>query len=113
MRERGEVMIGNDEVINHSDTTTDEVIGERKEVMLTTTDNPFDYFTQFKQWYMFDMEKGYNTCGYLARVIDSRNLLKDDMTQREEDAAIEQAIDEIFIHNPLNIYKKIERTVAY
>ena len=36
--------------------------------MLTTFDNPFDPFEQFTSWFLFDVEKGYNTCGRLARI---------------------------------------------
>ena len=38
------------------------------EYMLTTIDNPYSPFTQFDEWLEFDTLKGYNTCGYLARV---------------------------------------------
>ena len=36
---------------------------------LTTFDNPFNPFDDFTQWLLFDNEKGYNTCGYLARLL--------------------------------------------
>ena len=39
-----------------------------KEYMITTFDNPYDPFTQFNHWFLFDTEKGYNTCAYLDRV---------------------------------------------
>ena len=39
---------------------------EVKEFMLSTSDNPYNPFTQFKEWYSFDISKGYNTCSYLA-----------------------------------------------
>ena len=75
------------------------------EFMLTTFDNPFDPFEQFSSWLLFDKEKGYNSCEYLARIAQ----LSDDMTQKEIDEEIERAIDEIIKYNPLNIYKKVRR----
>ena len=72
---------------------------------LTTIDNPFDPFEQFDSWFLFDVEKGYNTCSYLARIVQT----SDDMTQKEEDEEVERAIDEIIVTNPLNIYKKVRR----
>lgn len=75
------------------------------ECMLTTFDNPYDYFEQFTSWYLFDKEKGYNTCEYLARIAK----ISEDMTQKEIDEEIERAIDEIITINPLDIYKKVRR----
>ena len=76
-----------------------------KECMLTTIDNPFDPFEQFTSWLMFDIEKGYNSCSYLARIVN----LSDDMTQKEMDEEIDRAIDEIVTLNPLGIYIKATR----
>ena len=75
------------------------------EVMLTTFDNPFDPFEQFMDWFMYDVEKGYNTCSYLARIVE----LSDDFTEKEESEEIERAIDEIIHYDFLNIYKKVRR----
>ena len=77
-----------------------------KECMLTTIDNPFDPFEQFIDWRMFDIEHGYNTSEYLARVAK----LTDDMTQKEEIEEVERAVDEIMLNNPLPIYKKVYRS---
>ena len=74
---------------------------------LTTFDNPFDPFDDFTSWWLFDNEKGYNTCGYLDRIAH----VSDDMTQKEVNEEIERAIDEIILFNPLNIYKKVKREV--
>lgn len=74
---------------------------------LTTFDNPFDPFDDFTSWFMFDIEKGYNTCGYLDRIAK----VTDDMSKKEVDEEIERAIDEIILYNPLNIYKKVKRQV--
>lgn len=72
---------------------------------LTTFDNPFDPFNDFTSWFMYDIEKGYNTCGYLDRISN----VTDDMSQKEKNKEIERAIDEIIEFNPLNIYKKVKR----
>ncbi len=69
---------------------------------LTTVDNPFNPFTQFKQWFSFDVEKGYNSCAYLGRIAKTSDQLSD----AENDMEIEQAIDEIVKLDFMNIYKK-------
>ena len=73
--------------------------------MLTTFDNPFDPFEQFTDWFMFDVEKGYNTCSYLARIAK----LTDDMSDQEVNDEIERAIDEIIQYDFMNIYKKVTK----
>jgi hypothetical protein len=85
---------------------TNETIIET-DYRLTTFDNPFDPFDDFTSWFMYDVEKGYNTCGYLDRIAH----VTDDMSQKEASKEIERAIDEIIELNPLNIYKKVERKV--
>ncbi len=79
-----------------------------KECMLTTIDNPFNPFDDFTSWFMFDIEHCYNTCSYLARIVD----LQEDFTQNEIDAEVERAIDEIIMLNPLHIYKKVYKDSA-
>lgn len=73
--------------------------------LLTTFDNPFDPFEQFNDWFLFDIEKGYNSCGYLARIAKITN----EMSQREIDQEIERAIDEIIDNDFLNLYKKVTK----
>lgn len=74
-----------------------------RECMLTTFDNPYDYFEQFDSWHLFDKQKGYNSCERLARIAH----LTDDMTQKEENEEIERAIDEIIKYDFANVYKKL------
>ena len=78
-----------------------------KECMLTTIDNPFDPFDQFDSWYRFDMDKGYCSCSYLARIART----SDQFTDQENNQEIERAIDEIIKYDFKNIYKKVTRTV--
>lgn len=73
------------------------------EVFLTTLDNPYDYFTQFDEWYAFDISKGYNTCNYLARIA----LTSTDMSDSDYEKAVEDAVDDIIRLNITGNYKKI------
>ena len=73
--------------------------------MLTTFDNPFDPFEQFTSWFLFDTEKGYNSCSYLARIA----RISDQFTEEENNAEVERAIDEIIKYDFRNIYKKVTK----
>ena len=75
------------------------------QVAITTFDNPFDPFKQFESWFMFDVEKGYNTCSYLARIAK----VTDDMSEQEANAEIERAVDEIIKYDFMNMYKKVKK----
>ena len=77
--------------------------------MLTTIDNPFDPFDDFTSWFLFDIEKGYDSCGKVMRIAK----LSDDLTEKEEDLEIERAIDEIIKYDPLDVYKKVTRKIEY
>ena len=74
-----------------------------KEVWITTNDNPFDFFTQFDDWYQFDESKGYHTCSYVARIAKVSNELSDLDNENE----IARAINEILDINAEGIYKRI------
>lgn len=71
--------------------------------MLTTIDNPYSPFDQFEQWFLYDVEKGYNSCGYLARIANTSEQLSD----KENEEEIERAINEIIKYDFMNIYKKV------
>lgn len=73
-----------------------------REVFITTHDNPYDYFTQFKQWLDYDRLMGYFTLEYLGRIVKLAPDLSDDEEQRE----IESAIDSIIEWNG-SMYKKV------
>ena len=74
-------------------------------VMLTTFDNPYDPFTQFDSWFLFDVERGYNSCSYLARIARTSDQFSEEENEIEE----ERAIDEIIKHDFRNIYKKVTK----
>ena len=75
-------------------------------VAITTVDNPFDPFSDFDQWFLYDVEKGYNTCEYLARIASQQN--SNDLDEDETDD-VEAAIDRIIEIDPFKIYKKIKK----
>ena len=59
--------------------------------MLSTRDNPFNPFTEFDQWYDYDVTAGYNSCAMLARFA----LTSDELTEEENEEIIDEAISEI------------------
>ena len=75
------------------------------EVMLSTSDNPFNPFDDFENWLAFDREKDYKSCELLAR----NAIISDEMSQFEIDDEVERAIDEIIKYDPLDIYIKVTR----
>ena len=75
--------------------------------MITTIDNPFNPYEQFHSWYMFDLEKGYNSCSYLGRIARTSSQL----SEEENSSEIERAIDEIIKYDFRNIYKKIKTPI--
>lgn len=78
--------------------------------MLSTLDNPYNPFEQFDDWFRFDNDKGYNSCGRLARILDKVAPYRDDMSDNEIEEATEIAIDEIIKYDFMNIYKKVTKT---
>ena len=78
-----------------------------KQSMLTTVDNPFDPFEQFTSWFLFDVEKGYNSCGKLARIAN----VSESMSETEFNNEIDLAIDKLIKVDFLDIYKKVTKEV--
>jgi hypothetical protein len=80
-----------------SDTT------EPTEYMLTTVDNPFNPFTHFDEWYVWDTQAGYHTTSFLARLL----ITSDELSLGDQAQAIEMTIDEIVKENITGMYRKV------
>ena len=70
--------------------------------MLTTNDNPFDPFVNFDEWFHYDIDHGYNSCGKMMRIAK----LEPDMTDEEENIEVERAIDEFVKLDFTDTYSK-------
>jgi hypothetical protein len=71
--------------------------------MLTTFDNPYNPFTHFDEWYQWDLAAGYNTSALLARIA----VVSDNLSEADQESAIQLAIDEIVRENVTGMFKKV------
>jgi hypothetical protein len=79
-------------------------LGTHGTYMLSTYDNPFSPFTQFTQWYAYDVGMGYHSASFLARIVAS----SDDLSPASQALALEQAIDEIVSENVSGMWRKVK-----
>lgn len=77
--------------------------------MLTTIDNPFSPFTQFDEWLAFDQRLEYYTLAFLGRVVHTSS----ELSESDQSLAIEDAIDEIAIHNVSGMHIKVAAPEGY
>jgi hypothetical protein len=71
--------------------------------MLTTVDNPFSPFTQWVEWYAYDVASGHHTCALLARIV----VTSDELSYGDQVIATQDAIDEIVRENVSGLHRKI------
>lgn len=78
-----------------------------KEYWLTTKDNPYNPFEQFKEWFRFDLEKGYHSNERLARIA----LVPDSLSKQEKQEEILRAINRIIEIDPEKKFTMVEREI--
>lgn len=66
---------------------------EIKPMLLTTSDNPFNPFTQPVDWEAYDRDHGYHCREYLARVAFVSPDLSDEEYTKEVNAAVISIVD--------------------
>lgn len=71
---------------------------DKKEVLLTTTDNPFDPFEQFEDWINYDIVNGYYTC----QKIDRLSIVSDSLSEGENLESIDDAMNELIKFGAIN-----------
>lgn len=77
------------------------------EIMLTTIDNPYDPFTQWDDWLAWDEQAGYYTNAYLARIART----SDELSETDQEQALELAMDEILKENITGTYIKVSKSL--
>lgn len=92
-----------DEIKNPSNNKSKDAMDD--ELRLTTIDNPFNPFTDFSRWFMFDASNGYNTCGKLDRLTN----ITDDMTEKEIEEQRNKAIDFLLNNDMFKMYKVVTK----
>ena len=70
---------------------------KKKDFWITTDDNPFDPFTQFDDWYDWDLKMGYDICGKIARFAPTS---AENLTDYENNELIDEAI-----HKVMDLYE--------
>lgn len=63
---------------------------KRKNMWITTPDNPFNPFTQFDDWYDWDMKMGYDICGKIAA---EAPLSDENLSDYENQGLLNEAIN--------------------
>ncbi len=81
------------------------------EVRVTTTDNPYDPFTHWDEWLLFDTTMGYYTCQRLASI----TIVSDQLSDEENRASVEDGIGQLVKYGAISKqgdlieYKKVEK----
>ena len=78
-----------------------------KDLMMTTVDHPYNPFEEFYEWLSFDIAKGYNTCGLVARLC----ITSDELSEADQDLDLEEAWRAVLRVNPL-LYRLVDSTNA-
>ena len=71
--------------------------------VLTTIDNPFNPITQPDEWLNYDLNKGHNTYALIDRIAQFDESMSDD----EQEAREQAAIDFLIRFDPLNVYRRV------
>lgn len=68
---------------------------DNERYLLSTSDNPYNPWTSFDQWRIWDEAAGYNSLAYLARIVKS----SDELSAVDQSTAISQGMNDIIEQN--------------
>lgn len=80
-------------------------------IAITTIDNPYNPFTEWDNWWTYDVTHGYMTCERLASI----TTLSDALSEEENAQTIEESIDKLIETGAISKdgklieYKKVKR----
>lgn len=66
-------------------------------MLITTFDNPFHPIEEFDKWYSFDLNHGYDTLGYIARLADFSLNDSEEVHNYKEEKAMNQILENDFL----------------
>lgn len=78
------------------------------EHLLTTTDNPYNPFTEWDEWLAYDTQVGHHTLALLARI----TVTSDDLSELDQSQAIDTAMEEIVDENASGMHILIDDTTV-
>ena len=74
-----------------------------EEFMLSTIDNPYNPFTHYDEWLVYDETSGYYSNSLLARIV----VTSDELSEADQDLDVERAITEIVQENVSGVHVKV------
>lgn len=91
--------------MNSDEFETNEVTKLQKEFWLTTSDNPFNCFDNFDQWFAYDIACGYNTAQWIASLARVSETFSDE----DNAAEVERVCRELLSLNPSGKFVLVSR----
>lgn len=76
-----------------------------RKYMLTTTNNPWNPYTQFDEWFAFDLNFGHNCLAQMMRRIE----IPDNLTEEEQDFILDETCRDIAKDNFFGDFRLINK----
>lgn len=74
-------------------------------MFLTTVDNPWNPFTEFADWYTWDIKYKHYTLNKLATIAE--NLANEELSESSQDDAMTAAMDDLLKRDKIGLYRAV------